>query len=99
MISKIMTRKIERYKKIESQLEKLHNEITEYLNKKYEGFIDFDDGYRIGDIIKKEKILQDAQDDKDGTYTTYRQRGEDWGSGINYIPINESEYIEIYYST
>ena len=58
-------------------------------------------GDKIGNIVAKTEIPQIAQKNKDGTYSTYTPRGEDWGSGIIYIPLNNEydEYLEIYYST
>lgn len=92
------TRKIIEFKKLEKQYEKLYKEVGYIIEKKYK---DFECGDRIGDIVSKEEIPQTAQKNEDGTYSTYRQVGEDWGNGIVYLPLNNEyeEYVEIHYST
>lgn len=92
------TKKIIEFNKLEKQYEKLYEEVGTIIEKKYK---DFECGDRVGNIISKEEIPQTAQKNKDGTYTTYHQIGEDWGSGIVYLPLNTEyeDFVEIYYST
>lgn len=96
MVSKEEIEKIKEFNKLEKQYEKLYKEVASIIEKKFEYF---EDGDRIGNIIKKTAIPSTAQKNKDGSYTTYHQVGEDWGNGIIYFPLEDNEYLEIYYST
>ncbi len=91
-------KKIKDFNKLEKQYEKLYEEVSNIIEKKYQ---DFESGDRIGNIIDKSEIPTTAQKNEDGTYTTYHQIGEDWGNGIVYLPLNDEyeEFVEIYYST
>lgn len=101
MLSKEEYLKIQKLKQIEKEYKGLYKEVQTILENKYFDVIefDFDDGDGIGNIIPKEKIPKMAQKNEDGTYSTYTPHGEDWGSVIVYIPLNQKEYLEIYYST
>lgn len=98
MLSKEEIEKVKKFNKLEKQYEKLYEEVANIIEREYE---DFECGDRIGDIIPKTEIPTMAQKNEDGTYSTYRQIGEDWGSGVIYIPLDNEydEYLEIYYST
>ena len=92
------TKKIIKFNKLEKQYEKLYEEVVTIIESKYE---ELECGDRVGNIISKEEIPQTAQKNEDGTYSTYHQIGEDWGSGIVYLPLNTEyeDFVEIYYST
>lgn len=98
MLSKEEIQIIKKFNKLEKQYEKLYEEVTNIIEREYE---DFEAGDRIGDIIPKTEIPTMAQKNEGGTYSTCRQIGEDWGSGVIYIPLDneDNEYLEIYYST
>lgn len=98
MFSKDETNKIIKFNKLEKQYEKLYEEVSTIIEKKYK---DFECGDRIGNIVDKTEIPQTAQKNEDGTYSTYYQIGEDWGNGTVYLPLNDEHksYVEIYYST
>ena len=101
MLTKSETLKIVRLDDLSRQWEKLYKEVCSILEDKYSDVIDFDNGDSIGDIAAKEEIPKSAQKNKDGTYVTYMQQGEDWGSGTVYIPLNNEyeEYLQVHYST
>lgn len=90
--------KIIKLKKIEKVYEALHKDVQTILENKFSNVVGFDDGESIGNVILKKDIPQIAQKN-DEVYVTYTPHGEDWGSGTLYIPLNENEYLEIYYST
>lgn len=98
MLSKEEIETIKNFNKLEKQYEKSYEKVENIIEREYE---DFEAGDRIGDIIPKTEIPTIAQKNEDGTYSTYRQIGEDWGSGVIYIPLDNEydEYLEIYYST
>lgn len=99
MLNKNEVSKIIKLNKLDKEYEKLYKEVEKILENKYSDVVDFNNGDSIRNIVSKEEIPQRAQHNKDGTYTTYNQIGEDWGNGIVYIPLSENEYLEIYYST
>lgn len=98
MLSKEEIETIKNFNKLEKQYEKLYEEVTSIIEREYE---DFETGDRIGDIVPKGEIPTEAPKNENGTYLTYRQIGEDWGSGVIYIPLDNEydEYLEIYYTT
>lgn len=98
MFSVEETKKIIKFNKLEKQYDKLYEEVSTIIEKRYK---DFECGDRVGNIVSKEEIAQNAQKNEDGTYITYNQIGEDWGNGIVYLPLNNEceSYVEIYYST
>lgn len=97
MFSVKETKKIIEFNRLKKKYEKLYEEVSTIIEKRYE---ELECGDEIGNIVDKTEIPQTAQKNEDGTYTTYNQIGEDWGSGIVYLPLNgHEEYIEIYYST
>lgn len=96
-ISKEIINKVNRMKKIGEEFQELNKQVIDYLNNKFCDIIEIED--RIGEIINLEDIPQTAQHNEDGTYEIYQQQGEDWGSGIIYIPCCDNQYLEIYYST
>ena len=96
MLNKEEIEKIKKFNKLEKQYEKLYEEVASIVEKKVE---DFEVGDRIGNIVNKKEIPETAQKNKDGSYTIYHQIGEDWGNGIIYFPLEDSEYLELYYFT
>lgn len=74
MFSTKETKKIIEFNKLEKKYEKLYEEVSTIIEKKYK---DFECGDRIGNIVDKTEIPQIAQKNEDGTYTTYHQIGED----------------------
>lgn len=96
MLSKEEIEKIKELNKLEKQYEKLYEEVESIVEN---NFGDFEEGDRMGNIVKKTEIPSAAQKNKDGTYVIYHQIGEDWGNGTIYFPLENDEYLEIYYST
>ena len=96
MLSKEEIEKIKELNKLDKQLEKLYKEVADILEDKFE---DLEAGDRVGNIVDKTEIPVTAQKNKDGSYITYNQIGEDWGNGTIYFPLENDEYLEIYYST
>lgn len=90
--------KIIKLKRLEKLYEALYKDVQKILENKFPDAVNFDDGDSIGNIILKKDIPQIAQKNNE-VYVTYTPHGEDWGSGTVYIPLNENEYLEIYYST
>lgn len=90
---------ITKLKQTEKEFEKLYKQVQDILENQYPNVMEFDNGDSIGNIINKAEIPEIAQENKDGTYTTYTPHGEDWGSGTVYVPLNKNKYLEIYYST
>ena len=96
MLSKEEIEKIKELNKLDKQWEKLYKEVADILEDKFENF---EPGDNIGNIVDKTEIPVIAQKNKDGSYITYNQIGEDWGNGTIYFPLENNEYLEIYYST
>lgn len=99
MLSKEENLKIVKLKQMEKEYEELYKEVEDILENKYSNVVEFYNGDRIGNIIQKEEIPKIAQENAEGIYSTYTPHGEDWGSGTVYIPLDQKEYLEIYYTT
>lgn len=96
MLSKEEIEKIKEFNKLDKQYEKLYEEVASIVEKNFE---DFEAGDRIGNIVSKKEIPATARKYEDGSYVIHYQVGEDWGHGIIYSPLENNEYLEIYYST